>query len=107
MIELKILQIGLCVHLVGQIYFAYKTSWLKSSVKTLLLSNIAFLLIGSVLTIINLNSNENFGECGTKRFNPLIMVTIWGNFLNIVLYSIITISLTVINKVKKHRWKKH
>ena len=99
MLELKILQFGLMLHLAIQLLSGLKTNQSKTSKKILWFTMFIFTLTGVILTIINLNSTEDFGESGTKRFNPFIMLIIWGNLLNLAVYLVSHVSLRLGNKI--------
>ena len=100
MLEFKILQIGLMLHLVLQVYNGFKQRSMKPNKKILCSSIFAFIVIGSILTIINLYSTADFGECGTKRFNPLTIIVIWGNLLNLLVFLISYIILGISQIIK-------
>ena len=95
MLEFKIIQIGLILHLLIQVYNGFKLKNMRPNLKILWASIFVFIVVGSILTFMNLYSSEDFGECGTKRFNPLIMIIIWGNLLNLVVVLISYIILRI------------
>ncbi len=47
-----------------------------------------YLFLGFMLTLLNLYSEIDFGKCGTKVFNPLIIFAIIGNIFNILMLNI-------------------
>jgi hypothetical protein len=47
-----------------------------------------------------LYSTVDFGECGTKRFNPLTIIIFWGNILNVMVFMISYIILRVCDLIK-------
>lgn len=100
MLEIKLLQVGLLLHLAVQIYIGFKTKKMNPNMKILGLSIFIFSLAGSILTIINFYSNVDFGECGTKIFNPIIIISLWGSLLNPVVYLVSYIFLRVSQFIK-------
>ncbi len=72
MLEFKIIQIGLILHLVIQVYNGFKLKNMRPNPKILWASIFIFFVVGSILTFMNLYSSEDFRECNTKRFNDLV-----------------------------------
>ena len=106
MLDLYILKFGLILHIVVQLFYGSKTKNFKPSKRILLSSVLIFSLIGTVLTIMNLYSNVDFGESGTKRFNPLIIIVIWGSMLNLVVY-IFSYVILLLTKMIERNIKKN
>lgn len=100
MLEFKILQAGLILHLVIQIYYGVKLESLRANGRILWSFILTFVAIGSVLTVANMFSDEDFGVCGTKRFNPFIIIVLWGNLLNLVVVLVSNLILKISQRVK-------
>jgi ABC-type multidrug transport system fused ATPase/permease subunit len=103
----RYLKFGLLLHVVLQLYFGTKRQNFKSSKKILLSSILIFSLIGSVLTIMNFYSSADFGDSGSKRFNPFIIIVIWGGILNLVVYVLSYLFLRITQMIKQSIKKEH
>lgn len=100
MLEFKILQDGLILHLVIQIYYGVKLESMKANGNILWSFILVFVAIGSVLTVANMFSDEDFGVCGTKRFSPFIIIVLWGSLLNLVVYLASNLLLKISQRFK-------
>lgn len=93
MIEINVVKIGLALHLLCQLYNAYKFKTFRVSTKVLIHSLVLFFTNGILLTICKSNFDKSIRSCGTEVFNPLIIISIYGNVLN---FAVLTFSYLIL-----------
>ena len=98
--EYGIILLGTLIHFILQLFTGFSQRSFKPSGDILKYSIFAFLLIGVIFTLINCNSTYDFGECGTKGFNPLTIIAIQGNILNLLIYPVSFIVLKALKTLK-------
>lgn len=104
MLEPRILIAGIVIHFLFQLNRGIRSQEYTSSKKILGYAVLGFIISGVLMTTYNFKFDQNFGECGTKAFNPFMIISIYGSILQVFTFTlchIILLSLSRLNGIKR------